>query len=44
MTPAEFFAPTENLGTPYHKLCEKLHDLTDEELDKVSTFVDWIEK
>ena len=44
MTPAEFFAPTENMDTPYRKLCEKLRDLSEEELEKVSTFVDWIER
>ena len=44
MTPAEFFAPTDNIDTPYRKLCEKLQDLSEEELEKVSTFIKWIEK
>lgn len=44
MTPAEFFAPMENADTPYHRLCEKLRKLDDKELEKVDTFVDWIEK
>lgn len=44
MTPAEFFAPMENKDTPYHKLCERLSALTDEEIKKVNTFVDWIGK
>lgn len=44
MTPAEFFAPTENLDTPYQKLCEKLRSFSDEEIEKVNTFVDWIDK
>lgn len=44
MTPAEFFAPTENTETPYHKLCEKLRALNEEEIGKVNTFIDWIEK
>ena len=44
MTPAEFFAPTENTDTPYHKLCEKLRALSDKEIEKVNTFVDWLEE
>lgn len=44
MTPAEFFAPMENDETPYHKLCEKLRGLNDDDLEKVNTFVEWIEK
>lgn len=44
MTPAEFFAPMENDETPYHKLCEKLRSLNDDDLEKVNTFVEWIEK
>lgn len=42
MTPAEFFAPTEDRNTPYHRLCERLRALTDEDIEKVNTFVDWI--
>ena len=44
MTPTEFFAPTENMDTSYRKLCEKLRALSDEKIEKVSTFIDWIEK
>lgn len=44
MTPAEFFAPMGSKDTPYHKLCERLSALTDEEIEKVNTFVDWIDK
>ena len=44
MTPIEFFAPIESEDTPYRRLCERLQTLTDEELEKVSTFVDWIKK
>lgn len=44
MTPAEFFAPLEDAETPYNELCEKLRTLSDEDLEKVSTFVSWIEK
>ena len=44
ITPAEFFAPLDSKDSPYHKLCERLRTLTAEELDKVSTFVNWIGK
>ena len=44
MTPAAFFAPMGNKDTPYHRLCERLSTLTDEEIEKVNTFVDWIGK
>ena len=44
MTPAEFFAPLDNKDTPYHWICDRLRSLTDEEIDKVSTFIDWIHK
>lgn len=44
MTPAEFFAPMDDAETPYHKLCEKLRALSDDDLEKVSTFINWIEK
>lgn len=44
MTPAEFFAPMENKDTPYRRLCERLSALTEEEIEKVNTFVDWIGK
>ena len=44
MTPAEFFAPMENEETVYHQLCEKLHTMNDEDLQKVSLFIEWITK
>lgn len=44
MTPAEFFAPLDNKDTPYHRLCDRLYNLTDEEIEKINTFVDWIQK
>ena len=34
ITPAEFFAP----------LCDRLRRLNDDDLDKVDTFIGWIEK
>ena len=30
--------------TPYRELCEKLRTMNEEELEKVSTFIGWIEK
>lgn len=44
MTPAEFFAPLEDDDSAYHKLCEQLRTLSDEDLDKVATFINWITK
>ncbi len=44
MTPAEFFAPMENEETVYHQLYEKLHTMNDEDLQKVSLFIEWITK
>lgn len=44
ITVIEFFAPMENAETPYSKLCAKLRMLSDEDLEKVSSFVSWIEK
>ena len=44
MTPSEFFVPLDNKDTPYHRLCDRLHDLSDEEIEKINTFVDWIQK
>ncbi|MDO5783685.1 MAG: helix-turn-helix transcriptional regulator [Eubacteriales bacterium] len=44
MTPVEFFAPIENNDTLYGKLCERLKELDDVDLEKVDTFVDWITK
>ena len=44
MTPAEFFAPMDNADTPYHELCEKLRTMNDEDLEKIRTFISWIEK
>ena len=44
MTPAEFFAPTENTETPYNQLCSRIRSLDAQQLEKISTFVDWIVK
>lgn len=42
VTPAEFFAPLDSKDTPYSKLCEKLRDLNDADLEKVDNFLSWI--
>lgn len=42
MTPAEFFAPLENKNTPYQNVCNRLSTLSDADLEKVQTFLDWI--
>lgn len=44
MTPAEFFAPMADAESLYHRLCEKLRTFGDDDLEKVSTFISWIEK
>ena len=44
MTPAEFLAPLDDAKTPYRELCEKLRTMNEEDLEKVSTFIGWIEK
>ena len=42
MTPAEFFAPLGKNNTPYSALCDRLGSLDSTDLEKVSTFLDWI--
>jgi len=42
MTPSEFFSPLDDKDTPYSKLCERLRDLDDTDLEKVDTFLTWI--
>ena len=44
MTPTEFFAPMDDANTPYRELCEKLRTMTTEDLEKIRTFIGWIEK
>ncbi len=44
ITPAEFFAPLENKDSDYAKLCDKLRDMDEAGLEKVSTFVEWLSK
>ena len=42
MTPAEFFAPTENRDSVYIKLCDRLRGYADTDLDKLNVILDWI--
>ena len=42
MTPAEFFVPLNDDDTPYSALCSRLQSLDNADLDKISTFLDWI--
>lgn len=42
ITPSEFFAPLENKDSTYANLCDKLRGLDEAELEKVSTFVEWM--
>ena len=44
MTPADFFAPLDDANPPYRELCEKLRTMNEEDLEKVSIFIGWIEK
>lgn len=44
MTPVEFFAPLESKDSLYHRVCERLQTLSDDDLQKVSIFIDWIKK
>lgn len=44
MTPAEFFAPTENMDSPQQMIYEKLRNMTSEDIEKIATFIDWIQK
>ena len=42
--PAEFFAGLEDKTSLRVALTEKLRELSDEDLEKVSTFIGWIQK
>lgn len=42
MTPAEFFAPLEPANSPYAVLCNRLRSLSESDLEKVQTLIDWI--
>ena len=42
MTPVDFFAPLGTEETPYSTICDRLRVLDADDLQKVSTFLDWI--
>ena len=42
MTPVDFFAPLGTEDGPYSNISERLRSLDNADLDKVSTFLDWI--
>lgn len=44
VSPSEFFAGLEDRSTPRFALTEKLRELSDDDLEKVSQFIDWITK
>ena len=44
VTPPEFFEPLNEKDTPYQKACAQLRTLSDEDLAKIETFVEWIHK
>lgn len=42
MSPVDFFAPLSIDDTPYNSICERLRSLDPADLEKVSTFLNWI--
>lgn len=44
MTPAEFFAPLDDEDTTCRKVCEKLRTMNESDIEKINTFIGWIEK
>jgi len=42
MSPVDFFAPLGTEDAPYSVICERLRSLDNADLEKVSTFLDWI--
>lgn len=43
-TPAKFFEPMEDMETPSRKLCARIQKLSDADIEKVATFLDWMEQ
>ena len=43
VTVSEFFSPLEAADSPYAMLCDRLRGLSDEDIAKVNTFIDWID-
>ena len=44
LTPSEFFAPLDHKDTLYHQICDLLRQMDDADLEKVMTFLGWIQK
>ena len=44
LTPTEFFIGSDGKDAPRDQLREKILELSDEDVEKVSTFLDWIRK
>ena len=42
VTPAEFFAPLDQSNSPRKQLEHAIRDLSDQDVEKVSTFVSWL--
>ena len=44
MTPAAFFAPLQREDSRYNRICERLTHFSEEDLEKVETFIQWLDK
>jgi len=44
VTPSEFFSPLENQDSSYARLCESLRSADEADLEKVSTFLEWMKQ
>lgn len=42
LSPVDFFAPLNTEDAPYNTICERLRSLDGDDLEKVSTFLNWI--
>ena len=40
ITPSDFFAPLENTDTTFSKLCKRMQEWSDEDLEKINSFAD----
>lgn len=43
VTPVEFFAPLEDADSRYARLCKKMRNMSEADLEKVETFFKWID-
>ncbi len=44
ISPAEFFAPLEAKDTLYARLCERMSNLSESDLEKIDTFINWLDE